>query len=149
MDYQTVFVERERIVSQPDTVIRWFERIVQVPAKPETVYQNVLYPNIQNLMVNYIKADGKKIEIREQYCDSLKGRILTYPYYQYFQFVPPKSMTFYIDYWDWDRLVLEASYPDFEVRAVSELWFNPWRLSMGIYGSNKGKFGVRLKKKLL
>ena len=151
MSYRTVFIDNERIVHEKDTIVRWFERIVQVPAKPETVYQNVVYPSKQKEMINYIKADGKKIRINTQYCDSLKGREFVYPYYPYFQIVSPSSVIFYRDYFSWERLSISVSYNNLyetEIKAISQLRFNPWSLSMSLYGTSEGKYGVEVKKRI-
>ena len=147
MDYQTVFVDNGRIIHDVDTIISWYERITQVKAKPETVYVSI-YKSPLSEMVNYIKADGKKISIRTQFCGDTLGHELVYPYYKYFQFVPPRNMIYYRDYWSWNRLTLSADYSNLgilKLQAESQLWFNPLRISMGIYLSNKGT-GVTISK---
>ena len=151
MSYRTVFINEERIVHEKDTIVRWYERIVQVPAKPETVYQNVVYPTKQKEMINYVKADGKKIRVNTQYCDSLKGREFVYPYYPYFQIVSPSSVIFYRDYFSWERLSISVSYNNLyetEIKAISQLRFNPWSLSMSLYGTSEGKYGIEVKKRI-
>lgn len=149
MDYETVFIDKGRIIHDVDTIIQWYERITQVEAKPETIY-TVVYPSQKDEMVNYVLAQGTKIRIRTQFCGDTIGKELVYPYYKYFQFVPPRNMIYYPDYWDWERLVVSFSYQKgepSEIRAESRLWFNPLRISMGGYVSNKGT-GVTVSKKI-
>jgi len=149
MDYETVFIDKGRIVHDVDTIIQWYERITQVEAKPETVY-TVIYPSQKDEMVNYVLARGNKIRIRTQFCGDTVGKELVFPYYKYFQFVPPRNMIYYPDYWDWEKLTLSADYSNLgilKLQAESHLWFNPIKLSIGGYISNKD-IGILIKKKL-
>ena len=152
MNYQTVFLKDTISIRKPDTKIRWLEKIKQIEAKPETVKVVEYIYDTPDELVNFIKADGKNIKIRTQKCGSVFGKELIYPYYKYFQFVPTEipSMTYYRDFWDWDRLFISVSYnflEETEIKLGSSLEFNPLAIKIQPYISNKGT-GIEIRKKL-
>ena len=153
MNYQTVFLKDTIIIKEPDTKVKWLEKIKQVEAKPETVRVVKYDYATPKELVNYIKADGRKIRIRTQMWGMDIGTEYTYPYYKYFQFVPgtTPSMIYYKDFWDWDRLNISVCYDmingNTDIKVYSSLQFNPWGLMIQPYVSTKGT-GIEIRKKL-
>ena len=150
MDYETVFRKDTSQIKKPDTEVKWLEKIKQVEVKPETVKVVQYVYDTPEELVTYIKADGRKIRIRTQQCGDIFGNELTYPYYKYYQFVPPNSMIYYKDYWDWDRLFVSVTTTfsqDLEIKLGSSLQFNPWAIKIQPYVSNRGT-GIEIRKKL-
>lgn len=121
-DYQTVFRRDTIIPALPDTVIRWLERITQVPMKPETIYQYVEYSYIPTIMVNQIKSDGKHIKIFTQECQTTFGMKLVYPWVRKWQFVPPQSFIACREYFHWDKLIVSYVYPHNVVLGKSSFY---------------------------
>jgi len=129
-DYETVFRRDTLIASPPDTIIKWFERITQVPMKPETVYQYVEYSYIPNIMVNQIKSDGKYIRIFTQECQTTHGQILSYPWVKKWQFVPPRNFIAYKEYFHWDKLIVSYVYPHNVIKGKSSFYILSDKLSI-------------------
>ena len=149
-DYQTVFVKDTNHIKQPDTKVKWLEKIKQVEMKPETVKVVIYDYKTPDELVNYIKAYDGKIVIRTQECGDIFGKELIYPYYKYFQFVPPNSMIYYKDYWDWERLSISITYnlkQETEIKLYTSLQFNPWHLKIQPYVSSKST-GIEIRKRL-
>jgi len=129
-DYQTVFRKDTLIVSPPDTVVRWLERITQVPMKPETIYQYVEYSYIPTIMVNQINSDGKHINIFTQECQTTHGQKLSYPWVKKWQFVPPQNFIAYKEYFHWDKLIVSYTYPYNTIKGKSTLYILSDKLSI-------------------
>lgn len=146
-DYETVFIKDTTTVSLPDTVIRWLERITQVPMKPETVYQYVEYPSIPSIMVNQIESDGKHIKIYTQKCGFIFGTKLVYPWVKKWQFVPPQSFIAYREYFHWDKLIISYVYPHNVVLGKSSFYILSSKLSVSPFlkmelGNPKMEWGI-------
>jgi hypothetical protein len=150
MDYQTIFLKDTFDIKEPDIKIKWLEHIREVEAKPETVKVVRYVYNTPDILVNFIKADGNKIRIRTQENNSPFGQELVYPYYKYFQFVPPENMTYYRDFWDWEKLFISVTCyreQQTEIKLGSSLQFNPWALRIEPFISNK-RTGIEIRKQL-
>ncbi len=123
---------------EPDTVIRWLERIKEVKVEPETVYDTVYYEVSRNHLIKTVDANGNKIIVQTQYCEEKRGKEFIYPYTERFQLVAGEDQphfTKHKDYWDWDKLYTGYS-SDCGLEAESRLFFKPLNLE----GSLKASF---------
>lgn len=134
---------------EPDTIIKWLERIKEVKVEPEIVYDTVYYEVSRNHLIKTVDANGNKILVQTQYCGEKRGKEFIYPYTERFQLVAGENQphfTEHKDYLDWDKLYTGYSSdcgPEVETRIL----FKPLRLEGSLKASFKeieGKILLKL-----
>lgn len=134
--YETVFITDTLEVPKPDTVIKWLEKITQVPMKPETVYNYVTYQKPLYHTMRLVRSDGKHIEIQTQYGQTPTGQRFIYPYCRKWQAVPTETSINFIRYRDidlftWQKLILRYDFlNENDLKLGTRLYFNPLRLNV-------------------
>jgi len=142
--YETVFITDTLEAPKPDTVIKWLEKITQVPMKPETVYKYITYSEPLYHTMRMVKSDGKHIEIQTQYGQTPTGQRFIYPYCRKWQAVPSKTSINFIRYRDidlftWQKLILRYDYLDENaLKLGTRLHFNPLKLTASGWGGLEG-----------
>lgn len=134
----TEYIHKPQHRPEPDTVIRWLEKIKEVKVVPETVYDTVYYEISKNHLIKTIDANGNKIIVQTQYCGEKRGKEFIYPYWERFQLVAGEDQPHFTgkkDYWDWNKIYAGYS-TTCGLEAETRLLFKPFNIE----GSFKASF---------
>lgn len=124
---------------EPDTVVKWLERIKEVKVDPIIIYDTVYYDVSKKHLIKTVNANGNEIIVQTQYCGESFGKELIYPYTERFQLVAGKNkphFTKYKDYWDWDKIYIGYS-TTCGLESETRLLFKPFSLEGSIKASFK------------
>lgn len=134
----TEYIYKSQMRPEPDTVIRWLERIKEVKVEPEIIYDTIYYEVSKNHLIKTVDANGNKIIIQTQYCGEKRGKEFIYPYTERFLLVASDERPVLIkhkDYWDWYKLY--SGYSSVcGLEAETRLLFKP----LNIEGSFRASF---------
>jgi len=134
----TEHISKSQTRPEPDTVIKWLEKIKEVKVEPEIIYDTIYYEVSKNHLIKTVDANGNKIIVQTQYCGEKRGKEFIYPYTERFQLVAGDNKPHFIkhkDYWDWDKLYFGGS-STCGLEAETRLFFKPLNLE----GSIKANF---------
>lgn len=155
-DYETIVKYEPQERAKPDTVIRWFERIMQEEVEPIIRYDTVLYALPEDIpLINFIKSNSRRLIVRTQR-DTLTSIEYVYPYTDRFQIIPQREGLSFISYRDWltwNKLFISLS-SDFqhvsEMKLHSQFRINPFKLSIQPYVKyrNEFEYGIEIEKQL-
>ena len=154
--YTTRHFHKPEYRADPDTVIKWLERIVQRKVEPIVVYDTVYYDSDWEHLIRLVKSDGKRITIETQLCGIPMGQEHIHPYVRRFQIVPTPTgldVIHYRDYFRWMGLLgvvrwgLNDRHSGLEGCIKSGIEYVPWRLEGQIYITTNGGTGIELEKR--
>ena len=154
--YTTKHFHKPQYRADPDTVIKWLERIVQGKVEPVVVYDTVFYDSEWEHLIRTIRSNGKTIQVQTQLCGTPMGQDHIYPYMRRYQIVPTPTgldVIHYRDYFRWMGLLgvvrwgLNDRHNDLGWEIKSGIEYVPWRLEGQIYITTNGGAGIELEKR--
>jgi len=151
---QTEYHYEPIVIEPPEGNIGFLGKWKRREFLPLIWYDTVRYKEDEPVLhlMKYINADGKNITILTQYCNEKWGKKLIYQYHERFEIIAtgnekkPFVANRYIDYWDWDKLLVGFS-NERGLSAESRLHFLPFNMELDMIGSYKF-FGEEVEKRI-